>query len=72
MKTRINREKLLDLMNTRCQGNYNKFSRELGVDPAHLYRFINTGIGGGKKLILALMGYCDNHNISFRQFLETE
>lgn len=72
MKKRINREKLFDLMNTRCQGNYNKFSRELGVDPAHLYRFLNTGIGGGKKLIFALMEYCDSRNISFKQFFETE
>jgi len=72
MKKRINREKLLELMNTQCLGNYNKFSRELGVDPAHLYRFLNTGIGGGKKLILALIEYCDSHNISFRQFFEAD
>lgn len=49
MTNRLNKDKIKDLMNSHCMGNYNKFSRELGVDPAHLYRFLNTGVGGGKK-----------------------
>lgn len=72
MKRRINREKMFDLMNRQCQGNYNKFGRELGVDPAHLHRFLNSGIGGGKKMIFALMEYCDNHGIGFKQFFDSE
>jgi len=59
MNNRLNREKIRELMNSRYMGNYNRFSRELGVDPAHLYRFLNTGIGGGKKIIFSLMNYCE-------------
>ncbi len=70
MKKRINREKMMELMKRHCRGNYNLFGRELGIDPAHLHRFLNTGVGGGKKMIFALMEFCDNHNISFNQFFE--
>lgn len=70
MKRRISREKMLELMKTHCRGNYNLFSRQLGVDPAHLYRFLNTGVGGGKKMLLALMEYCERNNINFSQFLD--
>lgn len=72
MKRRINREKMFELMQKRCHGNYNMFGRELGVDPAHLYRFLNTGVGGGKKMIFALMEYCDQHKLSFTQFFDPE
>jgi len=70
MKSRLNRERIRELMNTRCMGNYNQFSRELGVDPAHLYRFLNTGIGGGKKIILSLMNYCEKNNLDYKKYIE--
>lgn len=72
MRRRINREKMYELMQRHCHGNYNMFGRELGVDPAHLYRFLNTGVGGGKKMIFALMEYCERRHISFADYFDME
>ena len=63
---------MFELMKKHCRGNYNLFGRELGVDPAHLYRFLNTGVGGGKKMLLALMKYCERHNLNFSYYLESD
>lgn len=70
MNNRLNREKIKELMDSRCMGNYNRFSRELGVDPAHLYRFLNTGIGGGKKIILSLMKYCEKNKLDYKKYID--
>ena len=64
------REKVEQLMQEQCFGNYNRFARELGIDPSHLYRYINTGIGGGKKLIGALMKYCMKKGLNFEEYIE--
>ena len=64
MKSRINREKMFELMKKQCRGNYNLFGRQLGIDPAHLYRFLNTG-GRSKKMIFAPIAYCDRHKLNF-------
>ncbi len=70
MNNRLNRESIKELMNNRCMGNYNRFSRELGVDPAHLYRFLNTGVGGGKKIILSLMKYCEKNKLDYKKYID--
>lgn len=70
MKTRLNREKIMDLMKKYCNGNYNQFGRELGVDPAHLYRFLNTGVGGGKKMIFCLMDFCERNKLNYKNYFE--
>ena len=69
MKPQLNRAAMIELMRTRCDGNYNRFARELGVDPGHLYRFLNTGVGGGKKIIFGLMDYCMKNDIDYRSHL---
>lgn len=70
MINRLNRERIKELMNSRFLGNYNKFSRELGVDPAHLYRFLNTGVGGGKKIIFSIMNYCEKNKLDYKKYIE--
>ncbi len=70
MKARLSKEKMMELMKMQCSGNYNRFGRELGVDPAHLYRFLNTGVGGGKKMIFGLMDFCDKNNLNYRNFFD--
>ncbi len=60
---KLNREKVSELMNNYCAGNYNRFGRELGVDPAHLHRFIKTGVGGGKKIVFGIIKFCKEKNI---------
>jgi hypothetical protein len=42
------RDKAYELMKTYCADNYNRFARELGVDPSHLHRFLTTGVGVDK------------------------
>lgn len=70
MKSRLNREMIRELMNTRFMGNYNQFSRELGVDPSHLYRFLNSGVGGGKKIIFSLMDYCEKNKLDYKKYID--
>jgi len=64
----INREKLMELMNQYCNGNYNRFGRELNIDPSHLYRFLKTGVGGGKKLAGAVIRFCKSKNLDYEQY----
>lgn len=65
----VNRQKVHDLMNTNCEGNYNRFARELGVDPSHLYRFLNTGVGGGKKILMSVIKYCKINGLDFEEYI---
>ena len=66
---KMDTEKVTELMKTYCNGNYNRFSRELGVDPSHLYRFIKTGEGGGKKMLGAVMKFCKGKNLDFENYI---
>lgn len=42
---KINQDKVRKLMEEYAGGNYNRFVREFGMDPSHLYKCINTGVG---------------------------
>lgn len=70
MLMEVNREKVFDLMNSHCAGNYNRFARELGVDPSHLYRYLNTGVGGGKKILMSVMKYCKANKLDFEEYIK--
>ena len=69
MQMEVNRYKVHDLMNRNCAGNYNRFARELGVDPSHLYRYLNTGVGGGKKILMSVMKYCKDKGLNFEDYI---
>ncbi len=69
MSMEVNRQKIQDLMKSNCDGNYNRFARELGVDPSHLYRFLNTGVGGGKKILMSVMRYCKINGLDFNEYV---
>ena len=69
MSMEVNRQKIHDLMKSNCAGNYNRFARELGVDPSHLYRFLNTGVGGGKKILMSVMKYCKTNGLDFNEYV---
>lgn len=62
-------DKLRELMNAHCDGNYNRFARELGVDTSQLHRFLNTGVGGGKKMVGAVFGYCKGKGLDFQEYI---
>lgn len=66
----LKKEKMIELMNTNFNGNYNRFARELNVDPSHLYRFLKTGIGGGSKIMGAVLKYCKENNMMFEEYIQ--
>jgi hypothetical protein len=65
----VNRIKVHELMKANCEGNYNRFARELGVDPSHLYRFLTTGVGGGKKILMSVMKYCKLNGLDIEDYI---
>lgn len=67
---KANREKTMKLMQSYCEGNYNRFARELGLDPSHLHRFITTGVGGGKKLVGAIIRFCKLKKLNFEEYID--
>jgi hypothetical protein len=66
----VKRQKLVELMETYFSGNYNRFARELEVDPSHLHRFINSGIGGGKKIAGATIKFCKHNGLNFEEYVD--
>ncbi|RCX09621.1 hypothetical protein DFR58_13425 [Anaerobacterium chartisolvens] len=66
----IKREKLRELMNTYCDDNYNRFARELDINPSQLYRVMNTGVGGGKKVVGAVMKFCRMRGLDFNTYID--
>ena len=66
----LDKQKIFDLMKEHSDGNYNRFARALGVDASHLHRFLNSGIGGGKKLIGAVMRFCRENDLDFENYIE--
>jgi hypothetical protein len=67
---KIRQDKVKELMDIYEYGNYNRFSKAMGLDPSHLHRFINTGVGGGKKLFLALMAYCKEKGLDISDYID--
>jgi hypothetical protein len=67
---KVKRGKVINLMNKYYHGNYNRFAKELGVDPSHLYRFLTTGIGGGKKIIGAVIKFCKQNSLDFEDYID--
>lgn len=65
-----NREKTRRLLNEYYGGNYNKFAKELELDPSHLHRFLTEGVGGGKKLIGAIIKFCNNKKLNFIDYVD--
>lgn len=69
-KLYIDKNKLHQLMEEKCQGNYHAFARELGVNVAHLYRFFNVPESkAGPKLLGAVAKFCKKNNLDFMSFI---
>jgi hypothetical protein len=66
----LDRKKIIELMRNMYNYSYSNFARDLGVDISHLHRFLNTGIGGGKKIYTAFMAFCKAKGLKFEDFLE--
>jgi len=66
----INRSRVMQLINTEYGGNFTRFSKDLGIDISHVHRCLTTGVGGGKKVIGAIIKYCKNKGLDFEEFIE--
>ncbi len=66
----LRRDKVIELMNTYCGGNYNQFARELGVPVSNLYNFMQTSYGGGTKMIGAVARFCKEKGLDFEDYIE--
>ncbi|MCX7923976.1 MAG: hypothetical protein N3B21_18475 [Clostridia bacterium] len=67
---KLNITKLVQLMDKYCNGNYAYFARELGVDTSHLHRFINNGVGGGKKMVGGIIKFCQGKGLDFNEYID--
>ncbi len=68
---KIKREKVYnELFKGLCKGNCNRFAREMSVDPAHLYRFLTAGTGGGRKIIGGVVKFCMKNGLDFKEYIE--
>lgn len=54
---KLNIENLKQLMNEECNGNYNAFAREIGINVAALYRVLNNQSNAGLKTINKIIAY---------------
>ena len=67
---KANRMKVSQLMHKYFNGNYTWFGRELGVNPSQLHRYLNTGVGGGKKIIGAILKFCKRKGLNFEEYID--
>jgi hypothetical protein len=67
---KLKREKITELMNEYTNGNFSRFARILGIDPSHLHRFLKSDIGGGKKIVGAIMKFCKDKGLSFEEYVD--
>lgn len=65
----LDKRKLIDYMNSRFEGNYSKFAKELKVEVAQLHRIINTGSQAGTVFLGRLHTFCKNSDIQFEDFI---
>ena len=67
----LNREKFIELFDTKFNASYAEASRQLGVASAQIFRIVN-GNGGsntGAKFFGKLITYCDMHKLNFRKYI---
>jgi len=70
VQMKLNRIKIKELMMEYTHGNYTRFARELNVDPSHLHRFLTSDIGGGKKIVGAILKFCKDKGLNFEDYIE--
>lgn len=67
MKIKI--DKLKELMNERCGGNYNAFARETGLDVAAVYRILNGQANAGLTTINRIINYLKANNLAVEDYI---
>lgn len=66
----INMETFMELLKNRFDNNQAKMSRVLGISKYHLNNIVKTnGKGAGKKIMGALIKYCERNEEDFHKYI---
>lgn len=66
----INMGTFIQLLKNRFDNNQSKMARVLGINRYQLSAVIkNNGKGAGKKIIGAIIKYCDINELDFRKYI---
>ena len=67
---RINKEKVIALMNEYAKGNYNEFARMLNLNVAHVYRtLVHENTKAGPKFLGALISFCETRDLDYKDYI---
>jgi hypothetical protein len=66
----LKREKISELIRDDFNGNNARFAHEIDVDPSHIYRFLKTGVGGGKKIYGAIFKLCKEKGYNIEDYIK--
>lgn len=67
MKIKI--EALKELMQEKCNGNYNAFARETGINVALLFRLLNNQAQAGLKTVNLLIAYIKANELKVEDYI---
>ncbi len=65
----LNKEKFIELFDTKFNASYAEAARQLEVAPAQVYRIINCNGEAGAKFLGKLIAYCDMNKLNFRKYI---
>ena len=65
----INIENLEHLLEDRFDGNQSKMARVLGITKYQLNKVLKTGRCAGKKIIGAIIKYCEINELDFHKYI---
>ena len=66
---RLNKEALNKVLYDEYEGNYSRFSRELGLDVAYVYRVLVKDRNCGTKFFSNVMKWCNEKGRDFNEFI---
>ena len=67
---KVKRDKVFELMDTYYKGNFSAFARALELDTSHMYKCMNFGLGGGKKVLGAVIKFCKEKGLDYEYYIE--
>lgn len=62
-------EELKKLIQMKTQGNLSKFAKLIKVDAAQLFRIVKFQKGAGAKFLSALMVFCEEQGIDYKNYI---
>ena len=62
-------EAIKKLMQDKCNGNYNAFARETGINVALLYRLLNKQAQAGLKTVNILIDYLKKNGLKVEEYI---